>query len=238
VFLLKILEINYGLRSLRTLLERGFTVDMFNNAARLYMYSILREAAGEKERPCAKDPDILRQMAYLHSLFPHAKFIYMVRDPRAQLVSGLRHLRRELSEANKRAAMQAWDDFNRKVFSQCQRIGPSACQIVHYERLVLDFNRTMTEVVQFLDVAWTDDFLRHEAFVGGRVKVSEVEWSTRQIKRPVYADSLWAWSNATRFDARELRAFAGMHVTFGYDLTRANYDYLIDFRFNRTLTNS
>ena len=34
-------------------------------------------------RMCAKDPDIVKHLIFMHELFPKAKFIYMVRDGRA-----------------------------------------------------------------------------------------------------------------------------------------------------------
>jgi hypothetical protein len=201
---------------------------MFDRAARLYIFSILSEHSAHRERTCAKEPLILIHMAYLSSLFPRAKFVYMVRDPRAVAVSSLRHYEKKLTSENKKWLLNHWNVYNMRVGGQCERLGKEKCMMVYYEKLVLNFNRTMSRVCRFLDIGWTDDFLRHEAFVGGRVKVSEVEWSTRQIKRPLYADSLTAWTKETSFEDVNVEAFANMTTKFGYDMNSKDYNYFIE----------
>jgi hypothetical protein len=72
------------------LVHRGITDEKVKNAVRLYVYSIMSEHVREAERVCTKDPYILKHMTYLNALFPNAKFVYMVRDPRAQVASNLK----------------------------------------------------------------------------------------------------------------------------------------------------
>jgi hypothetical protein len=208
--------------------NRGFTHDTFDNAARLYTYSVVKSRAGTKPRPCAKDPNILQELAYLNLLFPQAKFVYMVRDPRAQVVSNIRHHMKALNAANKATYLRNWETLNRKVYSQCKRAGRDRCLIVHYEKLVLDFRKTMRKVVKFLQVEWTDNFLHHETFIGTRIKISEEEWSHQDIQKPIYVKSLTSWTNETVFNATELSVLGGMCNTLGYRLDRVDHDYMVN----------
>jgi hypothetical protein len=122
-----------------------------------------------------------------------------------------------------------WNEMNTSFYEQCTKVvGKSKCLIVHYERLVLNLERTMRRVTDFLGVTWTNDFLSHQRFVGSRIKVSEMEWSTPQIKRPVYLDSLNSWRNVTSYKSIYFEVKGSMYKKFGYNLKVDNYDYLKD----------
>jgi protein-tyrosine sulfotransferase len=210
---------------------------MVDNAMRLYVYSILtaHSTPGIKH-PCGKDPFILENMAYLSNLFPAAKFIYMVRDPRAQVLSTLAHINVAINstrgEQETRKRILQWNTFNTNVNEQCNTIGSQRCILVHYERLILNFNQTMRKLVKFLGVEWTDRFMHHEKYVATRIKVSEVEWSTEQIKQPVFSGALYSWMNRTAdlFNlTMTVEKLAKVHRLIGYDLSQINYEYLKRF---------
>jgi protein-tyrosine sulfotransferase len=202
---------------------------MLLNSARLYMYSALSERAGGlAEHLCAKYPVILAHMGLLSRLFPKAKFVYMVRDPRAQVTSHLEYLNRTMTALNRKEYLFNWNEFNSDVYHQCVQLGRRKCLTVHYEKLVLRLKDSMKRVVSFLNVTWTEDFLHHEKFVGGEIRVAEIEWSTPQIKLPVYAASLLAWQQKTRFLPREVHSMASFYQVLGYNLTATDYSYLKD----------
>lgn len=48
----------------------------------------------------------------------------------------------------------------------------------------------MQRVIGFLNETWTDELLKHEQHFGDEIKVSQFEWSTLQIKKKIYNDSL------------------------------------------------
>jgi hypothetical protein len=228
VFIRNLLQINEFFKHNERHIKRGFTSDMYDNAARMYIFSILDERTHAGRRPCAKDPPLAQNISLLHGLFPHGKFIYMVRDPRAHLVSYIHHEEKQLNEMNKRAGLLSWNEFNERAHKQCMQVGAESCLLVHYERLILDFNRTMSGVARFLNVPWTDRFLHHERFVDTRIKLAPVvEWSTEQVMRPVNSHSLHSWKNKTRFDVIMVERLAPMHKLFGYNLRKDDYHYLV-----------
>jgi hypothetical protein len=91
--------------------------------------------------------------------------------------------------------------------------------MVKYEDLILNNNETLRNLTKFLGVSWTNDFMRHNEFVGSKVAVSNLEWSTDQIKNPIYTDSIKGWmGKIADYNKKVVKRFAYMLNKFGYDL--------------------
>jgi hypothetical protein len=76
-------EILQNERNQEELASAGLSKAKINNALRFYLFSLMNEHVRAAERLCAKDPETLHFMIFLGELFPKAKFVAMVRDPRA-----------------------------------------------------------------------------------------------------------------------------------------------------------
>ena len=77
----------------------------------------------------------------------------------------------------------------------------------------------MRDIVKFLGEDWTDDMLDHQKFIGSEIAISKLEWSTSQIKKPVYQDSLSNWMDKIPYlSEAEILQLAPMMKFFGYDL--------------------
>jgi protein-tyrosine sulfotransferase len=143
-------------------LNSGLTQQKLDNAMRLFIYYIMNEHIRPAERLCAKDPNILYYIEYLHKLYPNAKFIWLVRDPRAVVFSLLGLYREGLNMANAKKYFITWQQYNKKVKRDCDSVGSSRCIMVKYEDLILAPKETIGKVASFLNLEWTDDFLRRE----------------------------------------------------------------------------
>ena len=144
----------------------------------------------------------------------------MVRDGRASVFSQLDHKNISISKSNYTAYLRMWNSFNAAADEQCRAVGSQTCMRVRYDDLVLETNRTMRGVLTFLDEQWEEAMLEHEKYIGSKVAVSKAEWSTAQIKKPVYTNSLSYWiDKVPYFDEIELRTIAPMLETFGFSLT-------------------
>ncbi len=234
----KILTWTANFRREKTLTARFFTAELFDNLARAYFFTAMSELSKWSdgrvaERPCVKDPLLIIQAASLAKLFPAAQFIYMVRDPRAQIPSQIQLHRKNVSSQttkSKKSYLDKWNEFNSDVHRQCVvSIGAQRCLLVHYEELILDLNATMLSVCEFLNITWTDHFRHHEQFIGSRIKVTPYEPSTEQIKKPIYTESLFAWN--TTIDYADLgESFENMSTmfnVFGYKSHESGYTYLL-----------
>ena len=197
--------------------EAGINVSTIDSALSMFLYHILENHIRNAERLCAKDPDILYYMEYLHQLFPKAKFVYMVRDARAVAYSMVNKVEKVKTFAKMIAYIKTWNSLNTNFFFQCDNVGEKACMVVRYEDLILKTNETLRNVTQFLGVSWTDDFMRHNEFVGNKIAVSESEWSTGQIKNPIYMSSINKWRTEIKdYDPSKMSRMVKMLKVFGY----------------------
>jgi protein-tyrosine sulfotransferase len=140
------------------------TQEKMDNAMRLYFYYIMNEHIRPAERLCAKDPNILYHMNYLDKLFPNSKFVWLVRDPRAVVFSLMNIYKEPITMANATKYFITWQQYNSKVKSDCDWIGERRCMMVKYEDLILSAKETISKVAEFLNLNWTDNFLKREIF--------------------------------------------------------------------------
>ena len=194
--------------------EAGFKNDTLDSALSLFVYFIMENHIRKSERLCAKDPDVLKYMEFLHKQFPEAKFVYMVRDVAYSMV---KKLETEVTFQNFLSYFITWNNYNSVVYEQCVKIGKEHCMMVKYEDLVIKSKQTVMSVAQFLDLTWSEDFLSHEKYVGSKIAVSESEWSTDQIKNPIYTKSVDGWKGKIEgYDRFRVKLVDRMLETFGY----------------------
>ena len=193
----------------------GYENKSLDSATSLFIYHILENHIRIAERLCAKDPDILYYMEYLHQLFPKAKFLYMLRDGRAAAFSLMNRIEVYRSEFIFLKYLNRWNLYNENYYKQCMKVGEQVCLMVRYEKLVLRPKETIEKVAKFLGLSWTDDFLRHDEFVDKKISISSTEWSSKQVKSPIYTKSIKNWLKYIRLN-KTFTQYAPMLRRFGY----------------------
>jgi protein-tyrosine sulfotransferase len=136
-----------------------------DDALRLYIFYIMNEHVEPAERLCAKDPNILYSIPELSHLFPHSKFLYLVRDPRAVVFSLMGILKEKQDMAHASKYFYTWHQYNNRVSGYCDKVGRDRCRMVKYEDLILSPKETIASIAQFLGLEWTDDFLKRIFFL-------------------------------------------------------------------------
>jgi protein-tyrosine sulfotransferase len=210
----------------------GVYQDTIQGAAGAFVYAILKHrkvyanetakgssTAREADRLCCKDPPILRYITFLHRVFPKAKFVYMIRDGRGSCYSLIKNSIRGPVEIERfHREMTEWNVLTKYIDRQCEEVGPEFCQRVHYEELVTEPEPVLRKVVSFLDATWTDDFLHHEEHFDDEIKISPKEWSSAQIKKKIYTDSLKpVWKDIVGYKTEDMEKY-DMLKTYGYEL--------------------
>lgn len=58
---------------------------------------------------------------------------------------------------------------------QCEALGPNVCLPVHYEKLVLEPEKTLRQILRFLQVPWNETVLYHEKLINqpGEISLSK-----------------------------------------------------------------
>ncbi|XP_073960565.1 protein-tyrosine sulfotransferase-like [Choristoneura fumiferana] len=119
-----------------------------------------------------------------------------------------------------RQCMSKWNHAVEVMYQQCKALGAARCLPVRYEALVLRPRETLTAVLAFLQLPWTDAVLHHERYINQPhgVALSDVERSSDQVVRPVNLDALDKWVGALPADVRaDMAELAPMLSVLGYD---------------------
>ena len=61
--------------------------------------------------------------------------------------------------------------------SQCETLGPNVCLPVHYEQLVLEPEKTLRQILKFLNVPWNNTVLYHEKLINQPGQPGEISLS-------------------------------------------------------------
>lgn len=202
--------------------EAGIDQSLIEEATSSFIYQIVDKRQNSKnERACLKDPDILYHMKYLHGLFPNAKFIHMYRDGRSAAYSFMLKVKEKNITVSKFLRyLRVWDVYNMQIDRDCRFFGSKYCLQVKYEDLVQEPEQVLRRVMNFLNESWTGELLKHEEHIDKEVKVSKLEWSSDQIKKPINKDALrpvWL-EKLPDLTVDDFTRFK-MLARFGYNLT-------------------
>lgn len=202
--------------------EAGLNGEVLDSALSSFILEVIAKHGEPAPRLCNKDPFTLKSGTYLRRLFPNGKFLFMVRDGRATVHSiitrkvtitgfDLKSYRQCLTKWN--AAITAMND-------QCTELGPDHCLKVPYEQLVLHPRKWMENILEFLDLSWTENVLHHEKQINkpNGISLSKVERSSDQVVKPVNLDALSKWVGHIPEDViADMAEVAPMLKTMGYD---------------------
>lgn len=200
----------------RDLENAGIRMKTIDSGIANFITHIMENRGFKAPRLCAKDPDVIYFTEYLHSIFPKAKFIYMVRDGRAAAYSYMLQINELMNFKKYKSYIFSWANFNRKVSSDCKRVGNEFCLQIRYEDLILHPEKTLRRVSEFLGVKWTDELLKHQDHIGSKIAVSKTEWSSHQIVKPINTESLYSWVGKIELDLKQLKPIEPVLAKFNY----------------------
>lgn len=203
------------------LVNAGINASIVDSAIVNFISYVMTNRGFSAKRLCAKDPDIILYMEYIHSILPKAKFIYMVRDGRAAAYSLMLQIKERLSLSVYKSYLSTWASFNRIASRTCDTLGPNYCLLVKYEDLVLHPERTLKRVLNYLGENWTDKLLKHHEHIGDEIQISKTEWSSHQIIKPINTEPLtqWlSWVNKMNLKESDINFIEPMLKHFNYDI--------------------
>ena len=155
-------------------------------------------------------------MPIIHRLFPQARFIFALRDPRDVVLSCFMHPF-GLNEAMQRfLTLEGTAEFYATVMDFGTRslahLGPRA-HLLRYEALVEDLESAARGLCDFLGLPWDAAMLRfHDTARKRRINTP----SYHQVVRPVYRDALERWRRYERQLKPVLPLLAPYVERFGY----------------------
>uniref|UniRef100_A0A4W5JGL7 Protein-tyrosine sulfotransferase n=1 Tax=Hucho hucho TaxID=62062 RepID=A0A4W5JGL7_9TELE len=147
--------------------EAGVTDEVLDAAMQAFLLEIIVKHGEPANFLCNKDPFALKSLSYLAKIFPHAKFVLMIRDGRASVHS---MISRKVTIAgfdlgSYRDCLTKWNRAIETMYTQCLEASDK-CLPVHYEQLVLHPEKWMRTLLKFLDIPWNEAVLHHEELIG------------------------------------------------------------------------
>lgn len=147
-----------------SLWRRSFTLDDLaglaapGDAAGLVRAVFAAEAAAHgKQRVFVKENQVYEFIAFLLLHFPTSNFVYQVRDPRDMALSWKNNPGHPGGVCRAARQWQADQQASLRLYGELQRLGRA--RLVHYEALIAEPERVLTEVLTMMGLAWEPGML-------------------------------------------------------------------------------
>ncbi len=205
-----------GLESLRTM-----TPDDINRYREMY-WAHVREGHNidlKKGLFIDKMPLNTMLLGLIYRIFPDAKIIFALRDPRDVVLSCFQqrfNVNVAMFQLTKTDMAASYYDKVMKIGETCRARMPLNVHVVRYEDVVNDMQNTVEGVLSFLGLEWEEEIADY------RDKARE-RWittpSAEQVIEPLYQTSMGKWRNYQRQIAPVLPTLEPWVEKFGYEPT-------------------
>lgn len=201
-------------------LEEAEIEQRLNELSRPYLRDVVSTVFGyscekdNKVRWGNKTPTYVSHMAQINALYPQAKFIHIIRDPRDVSVSMLRV---GWHGNTVRQIASRWRDQVEAGMRAGQKLGPVQYLEVQYEDLVLDGRTTLETICKFLGEPFEDqmlDFHKSET----HTQIHKPEFHQKTHRAPQSSD-VARWRN----ELSSLQIIVIENIT-GRSLRQLNYE--------------
>ncbi|CAJ0598783.1 unnamed protein product [Cylicocyclus nassatus] len=205
----------------------GISQETLDDATSAFLLELIGKHGPMAKRLCNKDPYTAIALPTFIRLFPNSKHILMIRDARASIHS---IIQRKVPVAgynrtNIPQMLQMWNTQLTKMVNFCTN-AKGLCLMVYYERLVQRTEEEARRILNFLDVPWSEDVLKHEEKIGSEVKLNPKEFSTSQVKEKVNKKALTSWFGCYSEDVlNNMDNLAPLLLRLGYNTSAHEPDY-------------
>nr|XP_039259446.1 protein-tyrosine sulfotransferase A-like isoform X1 [Styela clava] len=177
------------------LVNAGVYPEALDDAIAQFMLEVILGHCPTSKLCCYKDTYILTYAEYIHRLFKNAKFIHMVRDPRAVVYSELSQ--KDPNNVNNVTSywmnFQKWDEDNLIILDKCADLGKKYCLLVKYEQLILKPVAQTKRIFEFLGIPWSDEVLHHERHINKSLILRSEEYVSEDLFKPLHLNGLKSW---------------------------------------------
>jgi hypothetical protein len=160
-----------------------------------YLRSLRLGAPLDRRRISDKSPLNFFQLAFAAVLFPNARVIHCVRDPRDIALSiWFENFNPDQRYATDFEDLAFFNAQQLRLMAHWQRVLPLPILTLQYERVVEDLESQSRRLLEFLDVPWSErclDFHRND-----RAVQTPSRW---QVRQPIYRGSVARWRRYAPF---------------------------------------
>ncbi|MGP1310859.1 MAG: sulfotransferase family protein [Phycisphaerales bacterium] len=184
--------------------------------------AVLTAFADRENRPRAgeKSPAHTPLVGRLSESFPHAKFVHLLRDPRAVMLS---RVRAGFTAGALGTEIPRWKEAADMHRDHADRLGPSRYHLLRYEDLVTDLEPTVRSLCAFLDLDMRPEMLEPHKRQKKGFNPNSKDWMQNTLK-PVFTGSIDKWRSdlTTSQIALIEHALADDMRAMGYEPTGAS----------------
>jgi len=172
-----------------------------------------------------KYPFNLVRLPMIRRLFPDAKIIMMLRHPLDCVLSCYMQKFRLNKGTSMWATLESTAELYRRAMGAYLRhksvLGVNTLEI-KYETLVSDFERSVADVLAFIDEPWHPAVMQFDKAAAMRGRISTPSYA--QVAQPVYAQAVGRWKSYEQHLRKAAAIVEPLIEHFGYDLPAARSD--------------
>lgn len=164
-----------------------------------------------------KSPLLLNEAAFIHRLFPDARFLLAIRHPADVLLScyvSNFNLNNAMSNFLRLDTGAEFYDLTFKTWENARSILPLRVETLHYEQMVEDPAAVLRPIVERLDLSWHEDMLDHTKTAAERGVIKTASYA--QVTEPIYKRSIGRWQRYERHLEPILPVLKPWAEKFGY----------------------
>ena len=184
-------------RSARPWAQHSF--EELQKLRRMYWARVEKEggSADGKKLLVDKQPLLTALLPLVYRLFPRAKLIFAIRDPRDVVLSCFQQrFAWHLPEFRRLDTLTRYYDRVMEMGRRAREVLPFRVHEYRYEALLSDFDAEARALLEFLDLPWVDS-VRDFSETAKRTRIMAP--SSRQVVRPLYTTSQGKWRNYREF---------------------------------------
>lgn len=152
----------------------------------------------------------------IHRIFPEARIVFAIRDPRDGVLSCFQQrfaMNGAMYQLLQIDTAASYYSSVMKLVDQSRRLLPLKLQQVRYEDVVSQFDARIRELLAFLELPWDDEVRNHVATARRRVINTP---SATQVVQPLYGSSVGKWRQYEPQLAPVLGTLKPWVAAFGY----------------------
>jgi hypothetical protein len=194
----------------------------------VYIYEKGMRAAG-KQQLFLKDNHLHRQLFYILRVWPDARFVLQVRDPRDYLLSCKRVSDRYVHYGSSRHAIEVWREDQERALEAFYALPPGQVFVQTYEDLVENPTRVLGKLCEFLGFEFEPTMLDFHESEAAKIAAKAMPNYWGNLDKPLLRDNSGKYrSGLSTVEIREVEERVGeLMQRFGYALDFPNPNRLV-----------
>lgn len=180
--------------------------------------SFLFEDKAENKDIIDKQPFNISHLGFIYRIFPEAKVLVLLRDPRDACLSCFMQTFRNNSAMRYSHTLESTAflyDKTMGAYLHFKKFLPISVMEVRYEDLVSDLENNIRKILEFYGQEWNDDVLNYYEKTRDRGVATP---SYEGVMKPVYKSAIGRWKNYEKYFKEVNKVFEPYIKEFGYDL--------------------